>query len=164
MATISRRRILAGAAVTVPAGALALITPTTADAAEQQSGKHAREVVTRYFGILNAGMASADADFSALRTVYAPDAVLTQSSPAGVTHVYEGRHAVIGFYVSAWQNFHGLHWTQDHMRSLDTHVVLSYEHAGRPNQTKPGNCAHLFAVHRGLIDTLDWVTYYPGIP
>ena len=41
---------------------------------------------------------------------------------------------------------------------------LSYEHAGRPAQTTPGRCAHLFNVHRGLISTLDWVTYYPGVP
>ena len=72
---------------------------------------------------------------------------------------------VIGFYVAAWQNFHGIAWTQDQVRSLASTVVLSYEHAGRPGQTKPGLCAHLFTVHRGgLISTLDWVTYYPGVP
>jgi hypothetical protein len=99
-----------------------------------------------------------------LATVYAKGAALTQSSPAGVTTVYQGLDAVIGFYVVAWQNFHGIAWTQDQVRSLASTVVLSYEHAGRPGQTKPGRCAHLFTVHRGLISTLDWVTYYPGVP
>jgi hypothetical protein len=124
---ISRRHILAGAAVVVPVGAISLLAPTEA-------------------------------------TVYAKGAALTQSSPAGVTTVYQGLDAVIGFYVVAWQNFHGIAWTQDQVRSLASTVVLSYEHAGRPGQTKPGRCAHLFTVHRGLISTLDWVTYYPGVP
>ena len=161
---ISRRHILAGAAVAVPVGAVTLLTPTDAYATGQPGPSRAQDVVTRYFGILNAGMASANADFSALPTVYAEDAVLTQSSPAGVTNVYRGVTAIIGFYVAAWQNFHGLHWTQDHVRNLDSAVVLSYEHANRPGQTKPGLCAHLFKVHRGLISTLDWVTYFPGVP
>jgi len=78
--------------------------------------------------------------------------------------VYEGLDAVTGFYVAAWQNFHGITWTQDHIRNLASTVVLSYEHAGRPGQTKPGLCAHLFKVRRGRISSLDWVTYYPGVP
>jgi SnoaL-like domain len=161
---ISRRHILAGAAVVVPAGAISLLTSTEAHAQGQSRPSRAQSVVARYFDILNAGMASANADFSALATVYASDAVLTQSSPAGVTNVYRGLAAVTGFYVAAWQNFHGLRWTQDQVRSLASSVVLSYEHAARPGQTKPGPCAHLFMVHRGLISTLDWVTYYPGVP
>jgi hypothetical protein len=162
--TISRRRILTGAAVVVPVGAVSLLAPTDAYATNESGPSRAENVVTRYFGILNAGMASTNADFSALATVYAKDAVLTQSSPAGVTNVYQGLAAVTGFYVAAWQNFHGLRWTQDHVRNLASSVVLSYEHAGRPGQTKPGLCAHLFKVHRGLISSLDWVTYYPGVP
>jgi hypothetical protein len=162
--TISRRKILTGAAVAVPVGAVSLLAPVNAYASGDPGPSRAQSVVTRYFGILNAGMASANADFSALATVYASDAILTQSSPAGVTNVYQGVNAIIGFYVAAWQNFHGLHWTQDHVRNLDSAVVLSYEHANRPGQTKPGLCAHLFKVHRGLISTLDWVTYYPGVP
>ena len=162
--TISRRHILAGATVAVPVGAISLLAPAQAQAAGEPPPTHAEKVVTRYFGILNAGMASADADFSALATVYAHDAVLTQSSPAGVTNVYQGLDAVTGFYVAAWQNLHGITWTQEHVRNLTSTVMLSYEHAGRPAQTTPGRCAHLFNVHRGLISTLDWVTYYPGVP
>ena len=161
---ISRRQILTGAAVVVPAGAALLLAPTEATAEDDPEGSGARRVVTRYFGILNAGMASTNGDFSALASVYAKDAVLTQSSPAGVTNVFEGLDAVTDFYVAAWQNFHGATWTQDHVRNLASTVVLSYEHAGRPGQTKPGLCAHLFTVDSGRIRSLDWVTYYPGVP
>ncbi len=161
---ISRRHILTGAAVVPVVGAASLLTPSQAFAKDEPAASHAQQVVTRYFGILNAGMASANADFSALAGVYAKDAVLTQSSPAGVTKVYQGLDAVTGFYVAAWQNFHGITWTQDHVRNLASTVVLSYEHAGRPNQTKPGLCAHLFTVHHSRISSLDWVTYYPGVP
>ena len=161
---VSRRQILAGAAVAVPVGAMAFVAPTEADAATEQGPTHAEQVVTRYFGILNAGMTSANADFAALTTVYAADAVLTASSPAGVTTVYHGLDAVIGFYVAAWQNLHGITWTRDQVRNLANGVVLSYEHASRPAQTKAGRCAHLFKVHRGLIISLDWVTFYPGVP
>ena len=161
---ISRRQILAGAAVAVPIGAASLLAPAEAYASDEPAGSRVEDVVTRYFGILNAGMASTNADFSALASVYANKAVLTQSSPAGVTHVYEGLDAVTGFYVAAWQNFHGITWTQDHIRNLASTVVLSYEHAGRPGQTKPGLCAHLFKVRRGRISSFDWVTYYPGVP
>jgi hypothetical protein len=91
---ISRRQILAGAAVAVPIGAASLLAPAEAYASDEPAGSRVEDVVTRYFGILNAGMASTNADFSALASVYANKAVLTQSSPAGVTHVYEGLDAV----------------------------------------------------------------------
>ena len=74
---ISRRHILAGAAVVVPVGAISLLAPTEAHAGGESRPSRAESVVTRYFGILNAGMASANADFSALATVYAKGAALT---------------------------------------------------------------------------------------
>ena len=166
---VNRRQLLRGAAVLGPAAAVAMIAqpvlaqaPVLADQ-EDRNGRATR-VVHRYFGILNAGMASADADFSALATVYDKDAVLTQSSPAGVTTRFAGLDAIIGFYVAAWQALHGVQWTQDSIRQLASSVVLSYEHAGRVNQTAPGKCSHLFDVRGHAIQTLDWVTFYPGIP
>jgi hypothetical protein len=159
---ISRRHLLQGAAVAVPVGAVSVLVPTAAYADDDGAG--AQAVVSKYFDVLNAAMASADADFSALSTVYRRDAVLTQSSPAGATQVFSGLAAVTGFYVAAWQNLRGIEWTQDHVRTLSRTVVLSYEHAGRPTWTKPGLCAHAFAVRHGRISSLDWVTYYPGIP
>ena len=159
--SISRRQVLSGAAVAVPVAAVSFV-PTAAYAGEGQRG--AQRVVNKYFGILNAGMASTDGDFSALATVYAHNAVLTQSNPAGVTKVFEGLDALTGFYVALWHSFQGIQWSQDHIRNLAEDVVLSYEHAGKPTWTAQGRCAHLFKVRDRRIRTLDWVTYYAGIP
>ena len=174
MQEVNRRKLLRGAVVIGPIAAAAMFaqapalaqapSPAGQDEGGEQEGGRARRVVHKYFGILNAGMASSDADFSALATVYDEDAVLTQSSPAGVTTRFQGLAAVTGFYVTAWQKFHGFQWTQEHMRDLANSVVLSYEHAGRVHQTAPGKCSHLFVVRGHTIETLDWVTYYPGIP
>ncbi len=109
-------------------------------------------------------MASADGDFSALATVYGKNPVLTQSNPAGGQNVYRGLEAVTGFYVGLWSKFQGIQWSQDHIRNLTGDVVLSYEHAGKPTWTAQGRCAHLFKVRHHRILTLDWVTYYAGIP
>ena len=147
-----------------PAAAVAMLGQAPVLADEGDGSGRATQVVHRYFGILNSGMASADADFSALAAVYDEDAVLTQSSPAGVTARFAGLDAIIGFYVAAWQNLHGVQWTQDSIREPAKSAVLSYEHAGRVNQTAPGKCAHLFVVRGHAIQTLDWVTFYPGIP
>jgi hypothetical protein len=160
--SVSRRQVLTRAAVAVPIGTASLLVPTAAYADDGRSS--AQRVVTKYFGILNAGMASADGDFSALATVYHRDAVLTQSNPAGVTNVYQGLDAIMGFYVALWHAFQGIQWSQDSIRNLTEHVVLSYEHAGKPTWTAQGRCAHLFKVPDRRIVTLDWVTYYPGIP
>ncbi len=125
----------------MPIGAASLFAPAEAYATDEPAGSRAENVVTRYFGILNAGMASTNAEFSALASVYANKTVLTQTSPLGVTHVFEGLDAVTGFYVAAWQYFHGITRAQDHIRNLASTGVLSYEHAGRPRQAKPGLCA-----------------------
>jgi hypothetical protein len=160
--SISRRQILVGAAVAVPVATVSVLVPAAAYA----GGGHvdAQRVVTKYFGILNAGMASTDGDFSALATVYEKNAVLTQSNPAGVRKVFAGLDAVMGFYVGLWHTFPGIQWSQDSIRNLSTDVVLSYEQAGKPTWTAQGHCAHLFKVRDRRIHTLDWVTYYAGIP
>ena len=159
---ISRRQVLTTAAVAVPVGTVSLLVPAVAYA--DDGLVHAQRVVTKYFGILNAGMASADGDFSALATVYSNNAVLTQSNPAGGQNVYQGLKEVTGFYVALWAKFQGIQWSPDLVRNLTEDVVLSYEHAGKPTWTAQGRCAHLFKVRRHRILTLDWVTYYAGIP
>lgn len=119
-------------------------------------------VVTEYFGILNDGMRSGD--FSALTTVYAPDATLTQSSPAGVTKVFMGIVQITSFYQATYLKLKGFQWTQDAMRRLSSSVVVSYEHAGSPPQAVPGRCEHLFVVRGNKIQSLDWTTFYAGQP
>jgi hypothetical protein len=127
--SVSRRQVLTRAAVAVPIGTASLLVPTAAYADDGRSS--AQRVVTKYFGILNAGMASADGDFSALATVYHRDAVLTQSNPAGVTNVYHGLDAIMGFYVALWRAFQGIQWSQDNIRNVTEHVGTQLrEHAG----------------------------------
>jgi hypothetical protein len=58
----------------------------------------------------------------------------------------------------------GIQFTQDSMRSLAPHVVLTYEHAGLPTSVAPGRCMHVFTLKGGKIVTLDWATYYGGQP
>ncbi len=124
-------------------------------------GPSAPPVVLMYFQIFNAGMRSGD--FSALASVYSPDATLTQSNPKGVTTVVHGLDAIMRFYQGIWTKFPGYQWTQDSMRSLDSNVVLSYEHAGSPPERVAGRCMHLFVVQNGKIMSLDWTTFYPGV-
>ena len=174
---LARRQVLTGVGALGMAGMLAgLHFPTMAraaagderadsgddhaDAGDDHDHSRAQPVVTTYFGILNAGMKSGD--FSLLASVYAPDATLTQSKPAGVTSVFAGLAAITGFYQTFQTKVAGYQWTQETMRSLARSVVLSYEHAGSPPLTVPGRCAHLFVVREGLIQSLDWVTFFPG--
>jgi hypothetical protein len=122
--------------------------------------RSAQTTVHAYFKILNAGMKSGN--FSALSTVYARNATLTQSNPLGQTKVSHGLAEITAFYQGAYSKFAGYEWTQDGMRSLAKTVVLSYEHAGSPPLTVAGRCAHLFVVKNGLIRSLDWTTFYSG--
>jgi hypothetical protein len=117
------------------------------------------QVVTTYFQILNAGMLSGD--FTALSTVYAPDATLTQSSPTGKQVVATGLSEITNWYTAFQQAHPGIQFAQDRMRTLAPHVVLSYEHAPA-NWPIPGRCMHLFTLKGGLIESLDWATYYGG--
>src|SRR5215471_16901925 len=73
-------------------------------------------VVLMYFKIFNAGMRSGD--FSALASVYSPDATLTQSNPRGVTTVVHGLANIITFYQGFQKKLPGYQWTVEHMRSL----------------------------------------------
>jgi hypothetical protein len=122
----------------------------------------AEAVVLHQFALFNAGMASGD--FTAFDQVFAPDATLTTSSPAGVTTVHQGLAEIIAYY-QAFQALHPLcRWTVDSLRSLSESVVLTYDHACSPPQSVAGRCEHLFVVHAGLIQTYDWTTFYPGKP
>src|SRR5438270_9227434 len=91
---------------------------------------NATTVVTTYLQLFNAGMRSGD--FSALSSVYAPDATLTQSNPKGVTTVVHGLAKITTFYQGVRTKFPGFQWTVESMRSLSPNVVLVYQHAGSP--------------------------------
>ncbi len=141
-----------------------LVLPTIAaaqvSARSSATNLRASQVVTTYFGILNAGMKSGD--FSALATVYAPDATLTRSTPKGVTTVIHGLPAITGFYQTLPTLAPGYQWTTTSMRSLAPDIVLAYERAGTPSMAVASRCAHVIVVHGGKIVSYDWIAFFPG--
>ncbi len=122
----------------------------------------ATEVVEKYDRLFNAGMKSGD--FSAMSSVFAHDATLTQSNPKGVTTVIHGVDAIIHFFQGYQKKFAGFQWTIKSMRKLAPEVVLAYESAGSPPLKVPGRCLHVFVVENDKITSYDWATYYPGQP
>ncbi len=159
--TLTRRGVLRGIGAISGIGMLAAVAPPAAFAGGH-GHRHNQAIIERYWETLNAGMASTTGDFSAMAEVYANDATLTQSNPAGVTTINQGIDAIIAFYGRAYVKFRGYQWTLDTTRWLTHHIALNYEHAGSPPLTVPGRCAHLFTLRHGRIQTLDWVTYFGG--
>src|SRR5437763_1398389 len=145
--------------------ATVLLAGVAAPSASAQSPSRqlsAQQVATRYFTVLNAGMRSGD--FSALASVYAPDATLTASNPKGVTTVDHGLTAFTTFYQGLRTKFPGYQWTVESMRNLAPNVVLVYPHAGSPPLHVAGRCIHVFVVKGAKIASYEWATYYPGQP
>lgn len=159
---LDRRNMLKGIGAFTAFGVLAAASPGTALGHDRRHGMHNQELLDAYWATLNAGMASANGDFSDMADVYAADGTLTQSNPAGLTTVNQGIDAIIAFYGIAYTKFHGYQWTLDSTRWLDRDIALNYEHAGSPPLTVPGRCAHLFTFCHGRIQTLDWVTFFGG--
>lgn len=120
----------------------------------------ALSVATKYFQVFNAGMRSGD--FSALASVYASDATLTQSSTKGVTTVVHGLANITHFYQGLKTRLAGYQWTTESMRSVAPNVVLAYEHAGSPPLRIASRCIHMFVIQNGKITSYDWAGYYAG--
>ncbi|GAC1360223.1 MAG: hypothetical protein NVSMB42_19700 [Herpetosiphon sp.] len=127
-----------------------------------RANERSTEEVTRtYFEILNTGMRTND--FSALASVFAPDATLTRSNPKGQTNVYQGLEAITGFYQSLPANAPGYQWITDTLRPLSRDVALAYEQAnGTPPLTVASRCAHVITVKKGKIVSYDWIVFFPG--
>jgi ketosteroid isomerase-like protein len=142
------------------ANALPGTTQSNAQPSTTPSEPDATKVVTTYLQLFNAGMRSGD--FSAMASIYAPDATLTQSNPKGVTTVVHGLAAITSFYQGLRTKFAGYQWTVESMRSLAPNVALVYQHAGSPPLRVAGRCVHVFVVQNGKITSYDWATYYPG--
>ena len=137
-------------------GVPATVLTSTAKATEPS----ASTVVTSYLHIFNASMKSGD--FSALHSVYAPNATFTQSNPKGVTTVAHGLAAITKLDQTIRKNFPGFQWTVESMHLLSPNVVLVYQHASGPSSKIPGRCIHVFVVDDGKITRYDWATFYPG--
>jgi hypothetical protein len=121
-----------------------------------------QQVITNYVQALNDGIQTGD--FSALLAIYAPDAVLTASTPNGVTTVATGTAQLQAFFTHFRSIHPGLVFAVDSMRVLSPHIVLTYEHALPPGWSAPGRCMHLYTIQHGQVQTLDWATFYPGKP
>ena len=130
--------------------------PTNAQPSPNSPKLSAPPVVWTYFKIVNAGYRSGD--FSALATVYSPEATLTFSGRNSATKVVHGIDAIISFYQDISKNYRGYQFAQESVRSLDSNVVLSYERAGTQLLTA-GRCVHLFVIQNGKIMSVFWVVY-----
>jgi hypothetical protein len=146
-----------GTALTLASVAVSHLPAAHAQGAHQPS---ALAVVQKYFHAFNAGMQNGN--FNGLRSVYAPNAVLTTSNPLGETKVSHGIVQIIAFYQADYVKFHGWHWTQDSTRLLSKDVVLNYEFVKTPRVSLAGRCAHVFVIKNGRISSLDWITFYSG--
>ena len=153
-------RLLGPLLVVVVLAALAACGSAVHAQAATPPAPKATDVVQSYLKIFNAGMLSGD--FSALASVFAPDATFTKSNPNGVTTVVHGLADIITFDQGLRAKFAGYQWTVENMVSLAPNVVLVYQHAGSPPLTVPGRCSNLFVVSGGKITRYDWVTYYSG--
>ena len=139
----------------------------------QVSPHHAQTIVDKYLGILNAGMKSGTCDFSALISVYTPDATVTLTggpfTPGGPfgpggsfgEQQYHGIAAVTGFYVKLCHvvSQNGVaQWKQDAGYLLSPNVLNSYEEVDFSGQTG-GRCMHVFTISGDHIASLDWSIY-----
>lgn len=117
-------------------------------------------VITSYIQALNEGIRTGD--FSALVRIYTPDAVLTASTPNGVTTTATGSVQIEAFFVHFSTLHPGLVFAVDSIRIISPHIVLTYEHASPPGWVAPGRCMHLYTIKAGHIESLDWATFFPG--
>jgi hypothetical protein len=144
-----------------------------ASAQAQTPPPHAQTVVNSYLAILNAGMKSGTCDFSALATIYTPDARVTATggpfSPGGPfgpggsfgEQQAHGIAAIEGFYAKLCHivSQRGVaQWTQDAGFLLSPTVLNSYEHVSISGQSV-GRCMHVFTISGTRIASLDWSVY-----
>ncbi len=146
----------------------------SAQAAQTQTlPLHAQTVVNHYLEMLNAGMKSSTCEFSALATIYTPDARLTATggpfSPGGPfgpggsfgEQQVQGIAAIEGFYTKLCHVVSHLgvaQWTQDAGFLLSPTVLNSYEHVSFSGQPA-GRCMHVFTISGNRIASLDWTVY-----
>ncbi|HEX9067865.1 MAG TPA: nuclear transport factor 2 family protein [Ktedonobacterales bacterium] len=119
-----------------------------------------QDVIASYIQALNAGIQSGD--FTALVNIYAPDGVLTASTPKGTTTVATGSTELLAFFQGFRTAHPGLVFAVDSVRILQPHYVLTYEHASPPGWVAPGRCMHLYTIQHGKVQSLDWATFYGG--
>ena len=118
-------------------------------------------VIASYIQALNHGIQTGD--FTGLINLYAPDGVLTASTPNGVTKVATGSAELLAFFQAYRAAHPGLVFSVDSVRVLSPHVVLTYEHGLPPGWAAPGRCIHVYTIKQGHVQSLDWATFFPGL-
>lgn len=165
------------AALLIAVGTVAGIRAASAQSTDT-GPYHAQSIVNHYLGILDSGMAGGSCDFSALSTVYAPDATLRLTGgifapggpadfvPSGAyaQQKYDGIDAIIGFYAHfctflSHTPLGVAQWAQDAGILLAPNVLLSYEHVTFSHSSQTGRCAHAFTIQGDKIASLDWSVY-----
>jgi len=146
----------------VSAGVLVVVSLLAAHvgASSASPATTAQALISTYYSHINSDFQSGD--FSDLSMFYGPDSVLTQSNPAGVTKVYSGLAAITGMYKGLYAKLPSLHFGLAAERSLGPTILLRYERGSTPTMPNGPRCMHLFTVANGLIQTDDWVAYFPG--
>jgi hypothetical protein len=145
----------------------------SSSATAQVDPHHAQTVVDKFLGILNAGMSSGSCDFSALSSVYAPDATVIATGgpfapggpfgPGGAfgEQQFHGIAAITGFYTKLCHivSQRGVaKWTQDAGYLLSPNVLNSYEDVSFSG-TIGGRCMHAFTISGDRIASLNWSIY-----
>jgi hypothetical protein len=123
----------------------------------QQSGE---ALVTLYYQIFNAGLRNGD--FSAMASVFAPDATLSHSSAQGETSTFQGLNAIIAFYHRVYLNIPGTQFKRDKLYDLSPTILLNYEHGVGTGLRLPPRCSHLFDIRNGRLHQVFWVVYFNG--
>lgn len=136
-----------------------------ADNPPPQDGQPDQAVVETYFQLFNAGLLSGD--FSALNTVYAPDATLIQANSKNVVTIKHGVSDIVAWYTTSFglgTPGHGAQFEPDPryppLSSLAPHVVLTHEYALPPGFSQAGYCTHVFTLKGGMIESVNWTTYF----
>jgi len=117
-------------------------------------------VVATYYQILNAGLKSGD--FSAMASVYAPDATLARSTPLGETITLHGLKAIIAYYHQTSLAMPAIQFVRDTWYQLSPTILLNYEHTVGGVLRVGARCSHLFVLENGRIKQLFWVAYFGG--
>jgi len=114
-------------------------------------------IVAYYFSVANKALMDGNvADFS---LVFAPNATLTASNPAGVTVTAHGVPAIERWFTTWAKAAAGLRLIETSVRSPMPGLVLHYETAVNAYDEVVAHCAHVFVVRDGMIVSDDFITF-----
>jgi hypothetical protein len=117
-------------------------------------------VAASYFTIVNSILRGAGT--GQLASVYAPNATLVVSTPAGTTSVFHKLPAIVGWYKAFAASHAGIQLKEVSQRLPVPGMVVHYEIAVDSSNTVKGRCAHILAVANGMIVSDDFIVFAGG--